>query len=304
MGDSAVDQLRPGRRLDDFDRVYFAPTSWDERLSTWFEEWHDQEFADGNGEVVRQAICDVEAGLRVVVNIGVRALLKLFADGRYLNLYERPEIGGERKTPSAERVAVDTALDLDGPHVYFGAVALGGAGVRFYGEYCLVLDLVDVDNDPQLFDRDSYDILLEPIADLESPQQLIDRLVGSWEQDVHAMVMLKVLPELVHQRRLVTTGTVSELVLKDQEFIEVHLQPDQDGFAPRSFGPSDLEEVRESPDEVAVASRLREKEEEGHRLLKVEYEWLLRREAVSRALARAALPTRVVTQHGRGYQWK
>ena len=41
-------------------------------------------------------------------------------------------------------------------------LALGGCGIRFYGEYRLVLMLDQIDPDPQMFDRDSYDILLAP----------------------------------------------------------------------------------------------------------------------------------------------
>ena len=112
------------------------------------------------------------------------------------------------------------------------------------------------------------------------------------------MVLMKVLPEVIHLRRLVTTGTVSEAVLKDQEFIEVHLELDE------SFSPSDVEEVRESPDEVAIEARLREREGADLFLSAVEDEWLRRREAVARSLDAEGVRTRVVTMHGRGYQWR
>jgi len=288
-----------------FGSVYFRDEDWAVRLEEWMAEAAAKEFSGGNRHVVETAISDAEAGLRVVVNIGVHAILQLYPAGRYLNLYERSEIGGERPEPSAERTLVDAALGIDGPDVYFGAVALGGVGVRYYGEYCMVLDLDAVDEDPQLFDRDSYDILIEPIKGL--PNRVIERLKGSWRADAHSMVVMKVLPELEHDLRLVTTGTVSEAVLKDQEFIEVHLRPgppeDEPG-APGSFGPDEIEEIRESPDEVAVMARLREREDAGLRMSAVEHEWLLRRECVSRVVGKRDTPTRVVTQHGRGYQWK
>ncbi|MET0326081.1 MAG: hypothetical protein ABW219_12710 [Ilumatobacteraceae bacterium] len=288
-----------------FDPTYFSQSGWSERVDAWELAHSNSEFAAGNSDVARQSVIDPESGLRVVVNIGTHALLKVFPDGRYLNLYERPVIGDVPiEEASDARVKVDTALGLDGPHVYFGAVALGGVGVRFYGEYCMILKIDDIDPDPQLFDRDSYDILLEPINDLPERDELISYLKGSWKDDKEAMVLMKVLPELDHERRLATTGTISDLVLKDQEFIEVHIRPAQDGGEPRSFGPTDIEELRESPDEVAVASRLRERETEGLRLSDIEHEWLLRRESVARVVEKVQLPTRVVTQHGRGYQWK
>jgi hypothetical protein len=296
-----------------FDPIYFAADSWDDRVAQWIESTKNEEFADDNARVVQQVISDADSGLVVVVNIGTEALLKLLPDGRYLNLYERPEVGGKRQEESEERKKVDSAMGIHGPDVYFAALALGGCGIRFYGEYCLVLKLEQIDADPQMFDRDSYDVLLPPFTDrqrLPNPELLIRRLIGHWSTDRYAMTLMKVLPELDHQRNVVTTGTVSELVLKDQEYIEIHLHParangdenlqDVEG----GFGRDDIAELRESPDEVAVATRLRERYDDGLLLTDVEYEWLQRRECVTRTIAAARLPARVVTQHGRGYQWK
>ena len=213
-------------------------------------------------------------------------------------MYEKPIIGGVAPGPTATRVEVDSKLGIDGERTYFGAVALGGAGVRYYGEYCMVLRLDRVSESTRLFDRDSYDILLPPLADALKEGKLIDRLRGTWGADLFAMVLMKVLPEVIHLRRLVTTGTVSEAVLKDQEFIEVHLELDE------SFSPFDVEEVRESPDEVAIEARLRGREDTDLFLSAVEDEWLRRREAVARTLDAKGVRTRVVTMHGRGYQWR
>jgi hypothetical protein len=291
-----------------FDPIYFSDASWDDRVKQWIDATKNEEFADDNARVVRQVISDPDSGLVVVVNIGTEALLKLLPDGRYLNLYERPEVGGKRQQESKERKRVDSAMGIYGPDVYFAALALGGSGIRFYGEYCLVLKVDQIDSNPQMFDRDSYDILLPPFT--EQPKLLIDRLIGHWLPDRYAMTLMKVLPELDHHRNVVTTGTVSELVLKDQEYIEIHLHPARasDDKNPQGvkggFGRDDIEELRESPDEVAVATRLRERYDDGLLLTDVEYEWLLRRECVTRTVAAAKLPARVVTQHGRGYQWK
>lgn len=293
-----------------FDPIYFSAGSWDSRVAQWIDATKDQEFAGGNEQAVRQAISDQDSGLVVVVNIGTHALLSVLPDGRYLNLYERPVVGGELREDSPQRKAVDSAMGIHGKDVYFAALALGGCGIRFYGEFCLVLILDQIDPDPRMFDRDSYDILLPPFTDPGHRQTLIERLVGDWGADRYAMTLMKVLPGLDHQHGLVTTGTVSEMVLKDQEYIEIHLHPARatgDEHPQRSrggFGRGDIEELRESPDEVAVATRLRERSDDGLLLTDVEYEWLLRRECVTRTVAAAKLPARVVTQHGRGYQWK
>ena len=293
-----------------FDPIYFSAGSWDERVAQWIDSTKDEEFADDNARVVRQVISDPDSGLVVVVNIGTEALLKLLPDGRYLNLYERPEVGGKRQQESDERKRVDSAMGIHGPDVYFAALALGGCGIRFYGEYCLVLKLDRIDANPQMFDRDSYDVLLPPFTEQRKPELLIQRLIGQWQTDRYAMTLMKVLPELDHRRNVVTTGTVSELVLKDQEYIEIHLHParinnDENPEGVKGgFGRDDIAELRESPDEVAVATRLRERYDDGLLLTDVEYQWLLRRECVTRTVAAAKLPARVVTQHGRGYQWK
>jgi hypothetical protein len=295
--------INPAAAQPHFDPIYFSPASWADRVTAW-QAAAPAQFSAGNEQVVRTAISDPEAGLRVVINIGVWALLQLLAGGRYLNLYELVAIGV--KKVSQDRIDVDTEFGYLGEDVYFAAVALGGVGVRFYGEYCMVLDIDRIDPDPLLFDRDSYDILIKPLAGLPGKAAMVACLRGEWA-DVHDMVLMKVLPELVHQRRLATAGTVSETVLKDQEFIEVHLRPGKDdrpGSPARSFGIDEVDQLLEAPDEVAVSSRLHEREAAGQRLSDIEHEWLLRREQVGRATSKRRLATRVVTQHGKGYQWK
>jgi len=287
-----------------FDPAYFSAQPWMSRVQTWRAGGPATNvFAAGNRAVIEHALADEESGLRVVVNIGVYALLQLVPDGRYLNLYERPVIGEERPEPTGERVTVDQLVEVDGPNVYFGAPALGGVGVRFYGEYCIVLDLESVDPDPVLFDRDSYDVLLDPI---QQDRAIIAMLRGRWSIDIQPMVLMKVLPELDHDARLTTTGTVSDLVLRDEEFIEVHLRPKQDANSEecQSFNRTNIEEIRESPEEAAVSTRLRERDADGLRVTELEHEWLLRREQVARVINASDLRFRVVTQHGRGYQWK
>ncbi len=152
-----------------FDPVYFQDSPWSDRVDDWVEAANQFDFATGNRHVVQKAMADDESGLRVVINIGTRAILGLLPKGRYLNLYERPEIGGSRKAVSEERKRVDSSLGLDGQHVYFGAVALGGVGVRFYGEYCMVLNSRTSTTILSCSTAKLDDILLEPIGDLDDP---------------------------------------------------------------------------------------------------------------------------------------
>ena len=59
-------------------------------------------------------------------------------------------------------------------------------------------------------DRDSYDVLFPPLDRLSASD--ITCLKGKWSDDVDAMIMLRVLPELSHGRQIVTSGTVIELL--------------------------------------------------------------------------------------------
>lgn len=289
--------------LEVMDPVYFAAgATWDDRVTAWESLPQNHGFSASNQIVVEDALNEQDSGLRAVVNIGAAALLALLPHKRYLNLYDRPLVGTARPEPSPDRVKVDEKIRIDAEHTYFAAVALGGAGVRYYGDYCIVLELRLLADDTQLLDRDSYDLLLAPLADIDvdDPKStlVVDRISGSWGSDLRAMVLMRVLPELVHQPRLVTSGTISATVLRDQEFIEVHLH------LPDSFTMRDVEEVRESPDEVAVEMRLRARQGAGLAMPLVESKWLERRELVWRALDANDKPTRVVTAHGQGYQWK
>ncbi len=276
-------------------------TDWKERVEQWLqrekEDGNANPFLEGNVQIIRQIMEHPETGLRVVINISSDALLSFLADGRYRNLYEEPVIGGKRRTPSPDRVKVDSLLGFGAQarDTYFGAVALGGTGVRFYGEYCMVLAPDQIPPDTRLFDRDSYDLLMAPLSGLDS-KKLVSQLGGTWAKDVIDMLVLKLLPELRYANRLITTGTVSELTLHDQEFVEVH--------RPGTITPKLLEEVRQSPDEVALESRIINRSQEGFPLTAVELRWCQQRERVIRALEDWGIRYRIVTLHGRGYQWR
>jgi hypothetical protein len=278
-----------------FDQTYFSASTWAERVDQWIATHQDAGFSAGNAKVVRDVLRDLETGLRMVVNITAFSLYVVLKDNAYLNLYERPAIGGESREPSETRKHVDQMLGL-GVRTYFGAAALGGAGVRYYGEYCMVLTLDQVAGRARLLDRDSFDIELEPLKSLPLTPERLAVLRGDWDADRIEMAVLRVLLELGHDLRLVTSGTVSDTVLRDQEFIEVHLEG--------SFAPREVEEVRESPDETAIEMSLRNRRERAIPLTQTEQDWLLRRSWISEHLASYGIRHRIVTLHGRGYQWK
>ena len=278
-----------------FDEVYFSDRSWSERVTAWIKTNEAQGFSSENAALVRRVLSDDDTGLRIVINITPGALTSVLREGEYKNLYEHPVIGGAAKEVPASRLTVDEALDLD-EHTYFGALALGGSGVRFYGQYCLVLRPDHDDASTHLFDRDSYDILFPPLAtDHPADVDLVACLRGTWVDDRLDMAMLKVLPEIRHDNRLVTSGTISDLLLRDQEFIEVHLHG--------SIGIDRLEEIRESPDDATTELAILERSRNGLRTSTVDREWIRRRALLAELMDHRKIPHHVVTIYGKGYQW-
>ena len=284
----------------ELDPVYFSDDQWGVRVQNWLAG-NNESFLEGNHQLVRQIMENQESGLRMVVNISADALLSFLAARRYHNLYENPVIGGVRRSPSKEREEVDQLLGFgnEARDFYFGAAALGGAGVRFYGEYCMAMKPSAVDprkTRTRIFDRDSYDLLLSPLKDEPDPAALAQKLAGDWGSDLVDMLTLKLLPQLRGANGLITTGTVSEMILHDQEFVEVHRQ--------KPIFPFDIEEVRHSPDDIAMEARIQARGNAGIPPTAVELLWLRQHEEVMKALEREEIRYRIVTLHGRGYQWR
>jgi hypothetical protein len=286
----------------ELDPTYFSDREWAKRVVTWVaarKESDPHSFLDGNLTLVRQVLSHPQTGLRMVINIGPDALLNFLATNDYKNIYAHPVIGGERKEPTDERIRVDALLELHNPsEFYFGAVALGGTGVRYYGAFCMVLKRDRVPGGTRIFDRDSYDLLVEPLSGWSQNRmkQIVSSLKGTWDEHAIEMLIMKMLPKLPASQHLITAGTVSELVMTDQEFVEVHLQ--------NEIVPKDLEEVREAPDESAVETTILNRKRNGRSPTAVEIRWVDQRHRVLQALAKRGIPNRVVTLHGAGYQWR
>lgn len=79
----------------------------------------------------------------------------------------------------------------------------------------MVLNRRMVELDTQLIDRDSFDVLFSPLESL-SDDDIRDILVGSWSE-VDEMILLRVLPRILNDFQIITSGTVIELALTDQE---------------------------------------------------------------------------------------
>jgi hypothetical protein len=214
-----------------------------------------------------------------------------------VGIQARPVVAGKVREPSASRLRVDALLKFEGDaaNYFYGAAAMGGTGIRFYGEYCMVLRPEQVHPKTQIFDRNSYDLLFPPLDTAPDPVPIVDTLRGVWDEDAVEMLVLKVLPTLEQSERLITLGTVSDAILHDEDFLELHKQG--------SFGPLDLEEIRETPEDQAIDSHIADYLEQGGLPTLEEFVWVARRRRVAEELRRRNIRTRVVSSSGRGSRW-
>jgi hypothetical protein len=283
--------------LVDLDDIYFAADSWTGRLDRWIQQHSATDtFAAANATAVDVVASRRDLGLRMAVNIPAYALLLFLREGHYKNAYERWVEAGDKAAPSPTRCTVDDALfppPLRPGDYYFGAVVLGGTGVRYYGDYCIVLkeDASVIPEGTQMLDRNSYDIVFAPLAGRESLRDIVERLRGEWATDRLAMAKMKILPALGISRRLTTAGGASETLLHDESFVEVHKEG--------SFGPADVHEIREAAADAAVEADIIGRRERGHLLSVEEIFWVARRHAVDRELASLDVPARIVVSGGR-----
>jgi len=296
--------------LVNLDALYFAPKPWPDRLRDWLQARPPaQTFIGADADAVDVISKRGDLGLRMAVNMPAYALLRFLHERQYKNAYERQaDAGSDAGGPSATRREVDAAL-FPAParppaQHYFGAAVLGGTGVRYYGEYCVVLKEEEkvirdempvvekvIPGDTQVLDRNSYDTMFAPLAGVEPLPDVMKRLRGQWGNDLLAIVKLKILPELGAAPRLTTAATASETLLHDESFVEVHKHG--------SFGPDQVHEVRESAADAAVEADLSGRRQRGQPRLPEESIWLARRHLVDRALAAHGIRARIIVTTGR-----
>lgn len=294
---AAVEGAVMGAEEPRLDPDYFsAELSWAQRLDRARERARRDLFVAANTEVTTTLLAAEQPGVRAVVNIGADALFSVLQEGRYRNAYERPRIAGRDRDPSPKRREIDQlVLGERAPQTYFGAVSMGGTGCRFYGEFCMVLRPEHVDG-AEIFDRNSYDIANPPLAAVSDKVKLVRTLAGRWPQDLGPILTLKILPTLRNNGRLTTPGQVSDEILRDEDFVEIHVDV--------PFGPGELEEVRRSPEESTAALELRDQRAQGESLTMAEQIWLDQRDRTERELRRRGVRVRTVTTTGRGARWR
>jgi hypothetical protein len=293
------------------------------------------DFARANANAVETAIAgrgpdekeaDPEAGARMVVNMAavhIPAFCEASRSGDpkpYMNKYDLEKKNNQNKKLSkgsrTDRIGEDAPKEVNSPRqmvdnalplpsgrtssdVYFGAVELNGAGIRFYGDVCLVLKRGTWLQETVILDRNSYDLIRPPISttiekkDDQAKARAVEarRLSGSWDRDLPAVAALKAFQALGSRTRRYTTGQISEAVREDEDYIEV--------LRIGSFGSSDLQEARVSAAEAAHDALA------GDRLFtncppRLEaLMWRQRRRRAEEELRRSGITVRVVTTSGR-----
>ena len=273
---------------------------------------------------------DTGAGLRIVFNISCKHV-PVFCQSTgtaYKNCYDLNTVGTKRKgvDEAVEAAAQLCQVTLEPKDMYFGAVEATGSGIRFYGDMCFVLKArpafvsnpvgrapmpmparasappSETDAPLLVLSRNSYDVIREPVAaavqlaaagGLIAPARADQVLswMGTWQEDLPDLIATKILEHLPHSERRWTTGQIAQAVLNDEDYIEV--------LYPHSFAPSHLLEVRLSAAEVAAENDIAAREAAGESPSQEELEWRLQRTEARRALARAAVPVRVVVTSGR-----
>jgi len=266
-------------------------------------------------------------GMRLVYNISTAHIPSFMAKSgaaqhpAYLNRYDLMNAPGGRlgNVPPANppgtlplRERIDNVVaevgwpgQADIPaDIYYGALELNGAGIRYFGDACLVLRYDKVPRESLVLYRNSYDLSCDPVVDRihvpgdesgthKNSVAELDGWAGRWPDDVPDMVICKILEQRPDSRRRMTTGAVSEGVLADEDYIEI---PKRGSFAAR-----DVEECRLGSADAAAEARIADRARNGPLPGFAELQWRHRRRVAEAALGKGPdrVPVRVVMTVGR-----
>jgi hypothetical protein len=307
------------------------PSTWLDRRNAMVSDIHDssvKSYRNADAVLISSAMAGFgpdsnkkkvpQSGMRVVFNISsanIAAVLE--GESRkdpkpYKNRYDLESqkekshtVGTSVKTPDGLRATIDSVLaslaaTVDGKDFYYAAIELNGTGIRYFGDLCMVLKPEETDAHTLVLFKNSYDLSRSPIReeilvngsiDIDKAIEKAKELQGFWPDDVIEMAACKILDGASPSERRITTGMVSAGVLFDEDYLEV--------IRLKSFGASHLEEIRLSPQDVAVEGRVAERLRTGPAPSYAELQWRHRRRGAERITARMSIPTRVVTTSGR-----
>lgn len=250
-----------------------------------------------------------EKGARVAFNIA-SAHIPAFANagGGYLNRYAvkalKAPLGTSISPPDDARTKIDQVLgSISGvamQDIHYGALELNGAGVRYYGDFCLVLKAEATGGETLLLDRNSFDLILAPLRALTHTRGAWDpakaevkakEISGTWDTCLHPLAACKVLDSAPNVARRITIGAISEGVLADEDYIEV--------IRASSFGTAEVAEARTSAGDAAAESHIAERMASGPTPDLAALTWRRQRRQAEIALQHAGIQVRVVTGPGR-----
>jgi hypothetical protein len=261
-----------------------------------------------------------EAGVRVVYNIPAVHVPAFVAAGAlseknppFKNRYDLGKGGNQAvrlgQPPPAGidvREWVDAAVATlagkrNGSSLYYGAAELNGAGMRYYGDICLVLKPTEIDGDTLVLFRNSFDLARAPIADRirsKSPDRWAPstikearELEGRWEPDLASMAVCKALDGGRWGERRITTAAISDGLLNDEDYLEV--------VRTSSFGWNELEEARVAAADAGSEGRIADRIKQGPTPTQTELLWRHHRRYADDALTQKGVRTRIVVTAGR-----
>ncbi len=294
----------------------FWDRAW-KRLSATARSPLEREYLSANVEAIAKALRGLgpdarrgatappDAGARIVFNISSAYIREFCKDGAagkahpYKNCYDLKHL----KPPSPRREAVDMTLPTGAQHeqVYFAAAELNGAGIRYYGDICLVLKPHKDDPERTILQTNSYDLIRRPFATLlaklgppfDQPY-CAKRMSGSWRRALPRMAAVKLLEGATGKSRRLTTAMISRGLLDDEDYIEV-LWTKGGG----SFGPAEIEEARVAAGDVVLESDIYARARRGAALTLGQMLWARRRREAARELEAHGVKVRAVAHVGR-----
>lgn len=289
---------------------YLDKWSWAQRKEYALDQasdWLSGDFAEANAAYVHEIVLATanNARLHVVFNIGADALRGFVLTDDYKNVYEHPVIEGKELQPSERRKRVDNIIGLDDPKkYYFCALSVGGTGMRFYGEYCVVLKSPDdAASVKRVLDRNSYDFTSPPLArvldgrPLSEQQQLASKLMCSFRTaELGDLLSIKVLQHHGARPRLFTIGTVGEAILSDEDYVEAYHEG--------KIRLATVLEIRSHPEDEMTESSIEDRFLRDEAVTSEELQWAARRQQVREAMDVKGIRHRVVTGNGRGRRWR
>lgn len=295
----------------------FTTNKWDELAQNLLSSYQGSsvDWRSADAETIRKAVRGVSpysgklkkgGSAKVVFNISSAHIPSFVAWG-YKNRYElNVRLGDPPKSNGPDaRKQIDCMLaNLFGASyncekLYYGAVELNGSGIRYYGDVCLVLKDSEVVQDTKVLNRNSFDLICEPLLkvthpggawDAASAEKEADKIAGEWGE-LGDMVICKTLKPYANDERRITIGALSDAILADEDYLEVIRQ--------NSFKVSDLAEARLAAADAAVDGLVADRLRRGPVPNLGELLWRHRRRKADKILRTKGIPTKVVVSSGR-----